>query len=239
VPPFAGEFEARFGVRVISTYGLTDCGMPTVFSQSDPGSKLGSAGRARDGWRVRVVDEGDFDVPAGESGEIVIRCERPWGNASGYYKNAEATVAAWRNGWFHTGDLGRLDEDGFLWHVGRNKDAIRRRGENISAFEVEQAIVKHPAVAEAAAFPLPSELGEEEVAVAVVLKSGETLDEIELVEHCKKAMPYYMVPRYIQFASDLPRNLSLKVQKFKLKQLALENFKALWDREKSSVVVKR
>jgi crotonobetaine/carnitine-CoA ligase len=233
LPPFAGGFEERFGMRLVSGYGLTDCGLATWFTGADPASKLGSAGRAIEGWSVKIFDPDDFELPTGTTGEVVMRCERPWGSSTAYYRDPEATLAAWRNGWFHTGDQGFLDADGFLWLVGRTKDSIRRRSENISAAEVEHAILKHPQVAEAAVFPVKSELSEEEVATAVILKAGAALSEAELIAHCTGTMPRYMVPRYVQFVTDLPRTTSFKVQKFKLRELAEERLGLLWDRTRN------
>jgi crotonobetaine/carnitine-CoA ligase len=239
MPSFAGQFEERFGLRLVSCYGLTDCGMPTTFTPTDPLEKLGSAGQPRPGWQIKVVDADDFELPPGQTGEILMRCERPWATSSGYYNNPEATAAAWRNGWFHTGDAGRIDEDGYLWFVDRKKDSIRRRGENISAFEVEQALVAHPAVSEAAAFAVKSELGEDEVAVALILRADMRPTEADIIEHCRLKLPYFMVPRYLRFADDLPRNLSNKVQKFKLREECEGRRELLWDREKAGIKIGR
>jgi len=239
IPKFGPQFEERFNVRLVSTYGLTDVGAPVSYTLDDPRSKLGSCGRAREGWQVKIVDSDDFDVPAGEVGEIVIRCNVPWHTATGYYKMPEATLAMQRNGWYHTGDLGYLDEDGYLYFKDRAKDAMRRRGENISAWEVEQSIHHHPAVAEVAAYAVKSELSEDEVAVSVVLKQGANLTEVELVEFCAKRMAYYMVPRFVQFVDKLPINMSQKVEKVKLRQWAAERPEMLWDRERAGVVISR
>ncbi|WP_028222362.1 AMP-binding protein [Paraburkholderia oxyphila] len=234
IPSFAAAFEARFGMRLGAAYGLTDCGMPTAFSLLDPAVKIGSAGRVMDGWQMKIFDEDDFEVDSGTVGEIVIRCAAPWGASPGYYNNPHATATAWRNGWFHTGDRGYLDEDGYLWFVGRSKDSIRRRGENISAFEVEQILQKHGAVAEAAVFPLSSPLGEEDVAAAVVLKSEARVTVTELHDFCAQKIPSFMLPRYLIFVSELPRTHSQKVQKHELVR-RFENYRdELWDRERES-----
>lgn len=239
IPKFATQFEQRFGLRFISAYALTDFGTPTGYTLNDPPHKLGSAGRVRSAWQVRVVDDDDFPVPAGEPGEIVLRAEVPWYASLGYYKMPEKTLEALRNGWFHTGDRGYLDEDGYLWFVDRKKDSIRRRGENISAFEVEQVLLNHPAIADAAAYPLQSETSEDEVAVSLVCKPGARVAEAELVHYCVQNMSYFMVPRFIEFLPDLPRNLSQKVEKYKLRQTAEAGRERLWDREKAGVVVAR
>jgi crotonobetaine/carnitine-CoA ligase len=239
LPANARAFEKRFGLRFISTYGLTDYGLGAIFTLDDPPSKLGSAGRPRKGMKIGIVDENDMPVPPGEVGEIVMRSEYPWNTSPGYYKNPEATLASRRNFWFHTGDRGYFDEDGYLFFADRKKDAIRRRGENISAFEVEQVISTHPSVGEAAVFALSSPLGEDEVAAAVIPIAGTMVTEVELIKHCQGNMSYFMVPRYIRFVSDLPRSGTHKVEKYKLRQKAEADRDLYWDREKAGVVVKR
>ena len=235
LPRFAEGFEQRFGLKLISNYGLSDYAMATGFTIDAPAAKRGSAGRARQGIDIRIVDDDDLPLPPGEAGEILLRSSRPWGAAHGYWRMPQATLDATRNLWFHTGDRGILDADGYLWFVDRKKDSIRRRGENISAYEVEQIIARHPAVAEAAAYPLPAESSEDEVAVAVVLKPDATLDEAALVEHCIANMSHFMVPRFIRFVADLPRTPSQKVEKHRLKLTS----GAYWDREAHGIVVKR
>lgn len=157
----------------------------------------------------------------------------------GYYKDPQATLNAIRNMWWHTGDRGYLDEDGYLYFVDRKKDAIRRRGENISAYEVEAIIARHPAVADLAAYPVPSEQSEDEIAISVVLREGESLSARELIEFCIANMAHYMVPRYVQFVADLPRTPTQKVRKEELKVAALQNLAAFWDREREGIQVKR
>jgi crotonobetaine/carnitine-CoA ligase len=239
VPKFAVAFEERFGLRFVSGYGLSDFGPVAAYTLNDPVSKLGCAGRPRRGYEIRVVDDDDYDVPPGQVGEIVLRSHLLWDTASGYYKNPEATLQAWRNWWFHTGDRGRMDADGYLWFVDRKKDAMRRRGENVSAFEVEQVILRHPAVADAAVFPVAASTSEDEVAVAVTLKPGETLDAVALVEHCRHNLAYFMVPRYVRFFDDLPRTLSQKVEKYKLRQQAEAALDTWWDREAAGITLQR
>jgi crotonobetaine/carnitine-CoA ligase len=151
----------------------------------------------------------------------------------------EATARTVRNLWFHTGDRGYMDDDGYIYFVDRKKDAIRRRGENISSFEVEQMILKHPAVLDAAAYPIASEHTEDEVMVSVVLREGTSLGEAELIRHCQDNMAYYMVPRYVEFLAELPKTMTEKVEKYKLKQAAEGRLAQVWDREKAGIVVKR
>jgi crotonobetaine/carnitine-CoA ligase len=239
VPPFHREFEERFGVHLSSAYGLTDFGVPTILGRDASPDKKRSAGRARPGWQIRIIDDDDFDMPAGQVGEIALRTDNLWEASLGYYKMPEKTLEAWRNGWWHTGDRGYLDEDGYLWFVDRKKDAMRRRGENISAFEVEQAILAHPAVAETAVFPVRSDMSEDEVGAAVVLRAHTALSEVELIEHCRRNMAYFMVPRFLQFLPELPRTLTQKIEKYKLKAAADADISKLWDREKVGIVIKR
>jgi crotonobetaine/carnitine-CoA ligase len=227
-PPFAREFEQRFGPRLVGSYGISDYGLVTAYTVNDPPEKLGSAGRARRGFEVKVVDD-----------EIVVRCDDAWRVASGYYNMPEKTAETRRDGWFYTGDRGALDAEGYLWFTGRKKDAIRRSGENISAFEVESIIDAHPAVAESAVFALPAAGGEDEVAACVVLKPDAKLTEAELVAYCAENMAYFMVPRYVRYRTDLPRTLNHKVEKFKLRGELAADPALAWDRERAGILVKR
>ena len=239
VPRFAAQFEDRFGLRIVSGYGLSDFGQVAAFTARDPREKLGSPGRPRRGIELRIVDEDDLDVAPGSVGEIVVRTKTPWNMAQGYYKMPEATLAAMRNMWFHTGDCGYLDAEGYLYFTHRKKDAMRRRGENISAVEVEQIILEHPAVLDAAVYAVRAESSEDEVAATIVLRDKADVSERELIEHCVRNMAYYMVPRYIRFATDLPRTLSHRVQKFKLIEDANADLSVFFDREKEGIVVGR
>ena len=148
----------------------------------------------------------------------------------GYFGRAETTVERWRNLWFHTGDMGRMDEDGHLTFVDRNKDAIRRRGENISSFEVEQTLLRHPAVAEAAAVAVASELGEDDVKVVISLKADAALEIPELMDYCVAHLPYFAVPRYVEVMESLPVNPTGKESGVT---------PSTWDRERAGYVVRR
>jgi crotonobetaine/carnitine-CoA ligase len=170
-------------------------------------------------------------VPAGTKGEILVRSRYPWRCSSGYYKRGTDSYAARANDWFHTGDQGYLDAEGYLYFVDRKKDAIRRRGENISAFEVERTVIRHPAVAEAAVYAVQSDLSEDEVCLSVVAREGMTLDLPDLIRFCIKNMPVYMVPRFVHLADQLPKTVTARVEKYKLRQWAASNRDALWDRE--------
>ncbi|AVO43514.1 ATP-dependent acyl-CoA ligase [Simplicispira suum] len=233
------QFEERFGIKFTSVYALTDCGMVTVRGPADPPSKWESGGKPAPYCEMRIVDDEDFELPRGTPGEIVVRTREPWIFAQGYYNMPEATTQTLRNLWFHTGDRGWMDEDGYIFFVDRKKDAIRRRGENISSFEVEQMILMHPAVLDVAAFPVHSEHSEDEVMVSVVLRDGARLTEAELLHHCNDNMAYFMVPRYVEFLAQLPKTMTEKVEKYKLKEDAQRRLGEIWDREKFGIVVKR
>jgi len=238
-PKYAAEFEKRFVLKAMNNYGLSDFAMVTSFTASEPAEKLGSIGKARRGFRVKIVDEDDFEVPPGEVGEIVLQSDDPWRATTGYYKMPEATLAANRNQWFHTGDRGVCDADGYLWFADRKKDCIRRRGENISAFEVEQIIATHPDVANAAVFPVATQANDEEVGAVIVRRPGTIVSEKDLVEHCQRNMAYFMVPRYIQFRDVLPTTVSQKVEKFKLRSELEGDLSQAWDREAAGLVLSR
>jgi len=186
---------------------------------------------------VRLVDDHDCEVPVGEVGELVIRTDRPWSLNHGYYKDAHATAEAWRNGWFHTGDAFRRDAHDNFFFVDRRKDSIRRRGENISSFEVEAEVAAHPAVKEVAAYGVPSQHGEDEVMVAVVATPGCVLDPTDLVAFLSGRMTRFMVPRYVRTVADLPRTPTQKVQKHLLRAegVTADTF----DREAHGLVLKR
>lgn len=212
VPDFAPEFESRFDLQLVELYGSTDVGVP-IYQPLDEPRRQGSCGRVIPGYDVRLLDDEGFDVAEGEVGEIAVRPLEPSLIADGYLGDPVATLQARRDLWFHTNDLARRDADGFYYFVGRRTDSIRRRGENISAFEVEEVVATHPAVATAAAYGVPSELTEDEVMVAVVARPGATLDLPELVEFCRARMAAHMVPRYFDVLEELPRTPTEKVRK--------------------------
>jgi len=211
----AETFSQRFGVDVYTCFNMTEISSPLI-TGANP-SPTSSCGRPRAGVEVRIVDENDCEVPDGEIGELIIRADRPWSMTIGYLRDAEATARAWRNGWFHTGDAFRRDADGAYFFVDRFKDAIRRRGENISSFEVENEVCAHPAVQEAAAVAAPSEVGEDEVLVVVSPRPGQTVDPAALIEFLIPRMPRFMVPRYIRILAELPKTPTQKVQKHLLR----------------------
>ena len=228
-------FMARFGVDVYSIYNMTELCCPVMTTV--PMTVPGSAGRARPGCELRVVDANDCEVATGAVGEIVVRADTPWAINHGYYREPEATARAWRNGWFHTGDAGRVDQDGNLYFVDRLKDTIRRRGENISSLEVETEVAAHPAVREAAVIPVPSELGEDEVMAVLSLRPGQTLDPAALLAFLEPRLAHFMIPRYVRIVDALPKTPTEKVEKHRLRADGIAPDS--WDREAAGVRIRR
>jgi carnitine-CoA ligase len=228
VPPAVFEaFERRFGVTLLEGYGMSEIGLPLL---STPGArKPGSCGRPDRHYEVKLVDDDGVEVSDDTPGELLVRPRAPFSMLLGYYNMPEKTVAAWQDLWFHTGDYLQRDREGFYFFVDRKKDAIRRRGENISSFEVEHIVNAHPAVLESAAIPIRSELGEDDVMICVVRKPGQALTAPELVVYCEGHMARFMVPRYVRFPERLPKTPTERVQKYQLRE---EGVTAdTWDRD--------
>lgn len=214
-PAIVDGFEQRFGVRLLEVYGSTELGLAT---SPRPGETVrGAMGRECPHVELAIHDESGRPVPTGELGEIVARPRSPHAIFQGYWANPEATVDAFRHLWFHTGDRGRFRPDGNLVFVDRMKDTIRRRGENISSFEVERAVQAHPGVQEAAAYAVPSDIGEDEVAIAVVRAPGFDVTADALFAFCIEQVPRFAVPRYVRFVDELPKTPSQRIQKFTLR----------------------
>lgn len=214
------NFRQRFGIETASSgYGSTEASTVLV---APPGmAQPGKIGWCRPDMEVLLVDENDIEVPRGASGELVIRAKEPWVMMAGYHGMPEATEAAWRNLWFHTGDIMRQDEKGMFAFVDRRKDVIRRRGENVSTFEVEQEIIVHPSVKECAVVAVPSEATEDDILACVVLADGHRLEATDLHEHLKPRLPYFMVPRYIRFMDNLPKTPTEKIRKEALREAGI------------------
>ena len=229
------DFEKRFKLKVVEGYGLTEVAIITYNPYDKP--KIGSCGKETKSFEVRIVDENDFPVPPGTVGEIVARGKIPWVTSLGYWNMPEKTVELMMNHFYHTGDAGYLDEDGYMYFVDRMKDYIRRRGENISSFDIECAVNAHPKVVESAAISVKSELSEDEVKIVVVLKKEGRLAPEELLAFCEERMPYFAVPRYVEFVESLPKTPNEKVQKSKLREASITA--NTWDREKAGYKVKR
>lgn len=238
-PATAGYMEAideRFGFRVIQGYGLTDFGV-LIWHQPGEPTPPGSCGKPSRGYECTIVDQDGFAVGPGRAGELWVRATRPGISPRGYWRDPEATLAATGDLWFHTGDLMRRDRDGFYYFVDRAKDAMRRRGENISSFEVEEAFLRHHEVTDCAAYAVPSQLSEDEVAVAVVLASGSAATPRELVEFVEPTIPYFALPRFVRLLEALPMTATAKVRKDLLREEGATA--ATWDREESGYVVRR
>ncbi len=223
---FHAPFIERTGVRLLDGYGSTETNF--VLGTDIGSQRPGWMGPAAPGFEALVVDADDTPVPDGQAGELVLRADEPFAFATGYWGMPEKTVEAWRNLRFHTGDRVIRDGDGFFRFVDRMKDAIRRRGENVSSFEVEQVLLAHPEIANAAVFPVRSELAEDEVMAAVVLAPGAALAPEAIIAHCAALLPYFAVPRYLDFAAELPATESGKVQKYRLIERGVTV--ATWDR---------
>jgi carnitine-CoA ligase len=214
-PEIFADFERRFGIHLTEIYGSTEVSIVTDMPPWD--RKIGTAGNESEHYQVAVVDDRDEPVPAGTIGEIVVRPKKPGWMFDGYHQMPEATANSWRNLWFHTGDRGQLDDDGFLTFVDRVKDSIRRRGENISSWEIERVVGDHPDVAQVAAYGVPSALSEEEVMVAVVPRNGRPFDPAGLVDYCGDALTSFALPRFVRFVDALPMTPSQRVEKYRLR----------------------
>ena len=215
VPPAVHTtFAERTGLRFIDGYGSTETNF--VIGTTLDAQTPGLMGPAAPGFSARVVDPDDNDVADDTPGELILRADEAFAFATGYWRNDAATVAAWRNLWFHTGDRVLRDPSGRFRFLDRMKDAIRRRGENISAWEVEQALATHPAIASAAVFPVPSDLGEDEVMAAIIPHVDVPLSPADIIAHCIPLLPRFALPRYIDLVDSLPMTENGKVQKFKL-----------------------
>jgi crotonobetaine/carnitine-CoA ligase len=229
------EFKNRFDIKVFSFFNMTEI-CPVTFISDDEMSNYKSCGRLRKGFDARLVDDEDQEVQIGKVGELILRPHEPWVFMRGYWGNPEKTVESWQNLWMHTGDMFYKDESGYYYYVDRKKDAIRRRGENISSMEVEREIMAHPNVLECAVIGIPSEYGEEEVKAVVVTSEGKSLKPEDLILFLKERMPHFMVPRFIEFTNEIPKTPTLKVQKTTLRENGINE--KTWDREKAGIKVK-
>ena len=228
-------FTGRFGVGLVDGFGSTETNfvIGTTIERQAPGWM----GPVYPGFAARVLDESGQELPDGVSGELALRADEPLSFATGYLGLPDKTREAWRDGWFHTGDRVVRRADGYFRFVDRLKDSIRRRGENVSSFEVEQVLLSHPAVATAAAFPVRSELAEDEIMVAIVLRPGQPLAPEALMAFCTPRLAHFAVPRYVAFVPALPVTENGKVQKFKLREGGI--LPGTWDRDAAGYRVAR
>lgn len=231
-------WSQRFGCKTFSAgYGLTEASLISMLDAGEP-NRPGAAGKPNlVEFDVRLVDDDDVEVVAGEVGEIVCRPNGPNLMFAGYWNRPDSTVEATRNLWFHTGDLGRIDDEGFIYFVDRKKDALRRRGENISSFEMEKVLFGHPVIKDVAVHAVPSPLGEDDVKVTAVLQEDSQVSEEELCRWVADRVPFFAIPRYIEFRADLPRNPVGRVLKYQLREEGVTEH--TWDREAAGVTFER
>ena len=225
----------RFGFDYISGFNMTEISSPLITGVNT--QVFGGCGRPRTGVTCRLVDDNDIEVPVGSAGEMIVRAEAPWSMNAGYDGIPEATARAWRNGWFHTGDLFRRDAEGNYFFMDRIKDTVRRRGENISSFEVEAAVLSHPDVDEAIAVGVKSEIEEQEVLVAVKVKPGRALDPRALIEFLIPKLAYFMVPRYVRIVDEIPKTETNKPRKVVFRDQGVTA--DTWDRESAGMKLHR
>ena len=216
-PRIHADWEKRFNVPVYEVYASTETTLD-IAVPLDGDRKVGTSCIGRPVWyrEAKIVDDDDKEAPRGQIGEIVLKKGR--GMMLGYYKDEAATQQAFRGGWFHSGDLGYIDDDGDYHFAGRKKDIIRRGGENISAVSIEQTLMTHPLILDAAAIPVPDSIRGEEVKIYVVPKPGVSLDYEEIVKFCEVNLGTFKLPRYIELRDSLPKTPSERVQKEKLKK---------------------
>ena len=219
---------------------MTECNLP-VGRPIDAPDEAGCSGKVWDEYFEVIIADPDTDeeVPVGTVGEILVRPKEPFCFMQGYNGMPERTVETWRNFWFHTGDAGRMDERGYIWYIDRIKDTIRRRGENISSYEVEAVLLEYPGIAEVAAVAVRAdEGGEDEVLACMVLAEGvDAPDPTAILDFCVPRMPYFAVPRYLEYVDEIPKTPSSKIQKNKLRDRGLSN--TTWDRDAAGYKVSR
>ena len=210
-------FERRFGLSILELYGMTECGCTTLMNPPEA-VRVGSVGTPLGFVEADVVDDDDVPVATGVRGELVVRPRAPNTMFLGYLNKPEKTAESWRNLWFHTGDYVTRDAEGYYYFVDRKKDVIRRRGENLAPYDVESVLNRHPAVFETVVVGVPSPLGEEDVKAFVQLRPGAAATPKELFEFCVENLPFFMVPRYLEFLSEIPKTANQKAQRYVLRQ---------------------
>lgn len=221
------EFEDRFDVTLIEGYGLTETATVATVNRPDI-RRVGSIGKSLSYTKVDIVDEDDNPVPPGETGEIVVRPTRSNTMMKRYYGRPDKTVEAWQNLWFHTGDLGYRDEDGYFYFVDRKQYAISKQNETISSFEIERVITEHSRIQEVSVFGVPNERGDEDIKAVIVPKRDADITPVDIIQHCENHLPYFKLPRYVELVEELPKTPTERVKKYKLKQQGNGD---AWDRE--------
>lgn len=225
-------FEERFGVKIREVYGLTEASGFTTLNAS---GKVGSIGRPYPYFEVQIVDDQGKQIQANQIGEIVVNEKEPGLITQGYLENPKATAASLRNNRLYTGDLGRFDDEGYFYYMGRKKESIRRRGENISAWEVERVLNSHPDIKESAVIGVDAEIGEQELKAFVVRTAGATVEPLDIIKWCQPRLPYFQIPRYIAFVDSFEKTSTERIRKENLSK----DISACWDLEKSGYRIKR
>ncbi|MEH7246008.1 AMP-binding protein, partial [Neobacillus niacini] len=230
------EIQQRFELKLVEAYGSTEWNAVTATELDE--DCPGSCGKPLDEFvDILIVDENDHPCQPGQAGELLVRPKLPHIVMKGYYNKADKTVEAWQNLWFHTGDRFYQDEKGYLYFLDRIKDAIRRKGENISSFEMESMLNKHPDIAESAVIAVPSPIGEDDIKACIVLKQGSNLSCMDIVEYCFRSLGYLMVPRLIEIYDELPRTPTGKILKSALRENNRRNSLLMtWDCEKDGKI---
>jgi len=231
--------EERYRCRIVTMYGMTEA-FPIAYKAVSDEGVPGTSGRVNPAFEIRIVDMHGDPVPPGMVGEIACRARAPHAMSEGYVASASGGPPLQVDphpDWFRTGDLGVLDSDGNLTYVDRVKDSLRRRGENVSSVEVEQVVMRHPAVLEAAAVGVPSELGEDDILVVMTLRPGEAVHYADLLDFCSARMPYFCVPRYLEVVDEIPKNVIGRVRKDVLRNRGLGA--DAWDRDAHGYVLSR
>lgn len=228
-------FRKRFGIEIGAVYGMSEIG--AVLVSDPPNVVAGESGIARAGYDLRLVDEEGNDVPDDAAGELWIRAESPEVTMRGYHGLPEKTAETVVDGWIRSGDIFKRDSAGHYYFMDRHKDALRRRGENISSFEVEAALNEFPDVFESAVVAVPSALGEDEIKAVIVPRQGRDIDLVALTRFMIERVPFFMVPRYFQLADELPKTPTLKIQKHLLRNTPIDD--GVWDREAAGITVSR
>jgi crotonobetaine/carnitine-CoA ligase len=232
-------WQKRFGAVTCggNDYGLTEAAVVTSLKPGEAAHAApNSSGKRNDCFDVRIVDDDDRELPVGQAGEIIARPLKPNVMFDGYWRRPEDTLKVMRNLWFHSGDIGKFDDEGYFYFVDRKKDYLRRRGENISSFEMETTFSLHPDIQDIAVHAVLSDI-EDDVKVTAVLRPGATLTEEELCRWSLDEVPYYAVPRFIEFRDELPKNPQGRVLKYQLRDEG--RTAKTWDREDSDIEIKK
>lgn len=224
---FYEDFERRFDIKFFPYYGQAEMGIVAYCPMDAP--KVGSVGKPKASLEAKIVDDDEREVPIGEAGELILRPRQPWIMMSGYYNMPRETAEAFRNLWFHTGDIMYYDEDGYLYFVGRKKDAIEKKERKVFGYEIERIVNTHPLVQECAALATAIALGEDEIKLLVVPKGKQQIAPGDLIKFCESRLPSFAVPRFVEIMEQLPKTPYGKIEKYKL---AATITPSTWDREK-------